>query len=80
MHDYKLKLNERKTEIISIKRSLKSNITPHNLENFQIMKEDPHKKVLPSAEVILGVFFDNNLSFNENFNSIVKTCNSHLRR
>ena len=80
MHDYELKLSEWKTEIILIKGSLKYNITPHVLENLQIMKNDPYKKVRPSVAVKdLGVYFDNNLSFNEHFNSIVKTSNYHLQ-
>jgi hypothetical protein len=74
MHERKLKLNEGKTEVILINGGLNHPALQPKDINLGI-------DVLPKNTVKnLGVIFDSKLSFIDHFNSIVKTCNFHMRR
>lgn len=75
MHERKLKLNEGKTEIIFINGTLNNDILTQS-QNTTLIKD-----IRPSTSIRdLGLIIDSKLSFSDHFNSVIKTCNYHLRR
>ena len=71
----KLKLNDGKTEIIIIKGNLR-NIP---LENFGVINFGGTQLVPREFAKNLGVVLDSSLSFRPHIDSVVKTCNFHIR-
>ena len=75
MNGRKLKLNDGKTEIIIVKGNLRSNV----VEEFGDL-ELPCAHLCPSVSARnLGIIFDSMLNFKNHINSVVKTCNYHIR-
>lgn len=75
MHERKLKLNEGKTEIILINGLLKNNFV-NDVNNIVLIKN-----VQPVESVRdLGLILDSQLSLRSHFNTVIKSCNYHLRR
>ena len=75
MNGRKLKLNDGKTEIFFVKGNLRSNV----VEEFGGL-ELPCAHLCPSVSARnLGIIFDSMLNFNNYINSVVKTCNYHIR-
>ena len=75
MNGRKLKLNDGKTEIIIVKGNLRSNV----VEEFGDL-ELPCTHLCPSVSARnLGIIFDSMLNFKNHINSVVKTCNYHIR-
>ena len=71
----KLKLNESKTDILLVKGGLRVNIETE----FGIL-ELGNLQLHPSPSVKnLGITFDSSLDFKYHINSLVKTCNYHIR-
>ena len=71
----KLKLNDGKTDIVIVKGNLRS-----DLETEFDALEMGGVQLYPSASVRnLGVIFDSNLNFKYHINSLVKSCNYHIR-
>ena len=71
----KLKLNDGKTEIIVIKGNLKN--VP--VANFGVLNLGDTQLVPCESAKNLGVVLDSSLSFRPHIDSIVKTCNFHIR-
>ena len=71
----KLKLNDGKTEIIVIRGNLRNFSVP----NFGVMNFGDTQLVPCESAKNLGVVLDSSLSFRFPINSIVKTCNIHIR-
>ena len=71
----KLKLNDGKTEIIVIRGNLRN--VP--VANFGVMSFGDTQLVPCESAKNLGVVLDSSLSFRSHINSIVKTCNFHIR-
>ena len=71
----KLKLNDGKTEIIVILR----NLTNVSVANFGVMSFGDTQLVPCESAKNLGVVLDSSLSFRTYKDSIVKTCNFHIR-
>ena len=75
MCERKLKLNDRKTEIMLVKGNMRSGQTEEfgnlDLGDFQLTP-------VPFAKN-LGVLFDSALNFKNRVNSLVRTCNFHIR-
>ena len=71
----KLKLNDGKTEIIVIRRSLRN----VSVANFGVMSFGNTQLVHCESAKNLGVVLDSSLSFRFHIDSIVKTCNFHIR-
>ena len=75
MNGRKLKLNDGKTDIIIVKGNLRSNV----VEEFGDL-ELPCAHLCPSVSARdLGIIFDSMLNFKNHINSVVKTCNYHIR-
>ena len=75
MNGRKLKVNDGKTEIIIVKGNLRSNV----VEEFGDL-ELPCTYLCPSVSARnLGIIFDFSLNFKNHINSVVKTCNYHIR-
>ena len=75
MNGRKLKLNDGKTEIIIVKGNLRSKV----VEKFGDL-ELPCAHLCPSVSARnLGIIFDSMLNFKNHINSVVKTCNYHIR-
>lgn len=71
----KLKLNDGKTEIIIVKGNLRSNVAAE-FGTFELAGAHLH----PAVSVRnLGVMFDSSLNFKDHINSLVKSCNYHIR-
>ena len=71
----KLKLNESKTDILLVKGGLRVNIETE----FGVL-ELGDLRLHPSPSVKnLGITFDSSLDFKHHINSLVKTCNHHIR-
>ena len=70
----KLKLNDRKTEII-----IRGNLRNVSVANFGEMSFGDTQLVPCESAKNLGVVFDSSLSFTSQIDSIVKTCNFHIR-
>ena len=71
----KLKLNESKTDILLVKGGLRVDIETEfgalDLGDLQLY---------PSSSVKnLGITFYSNLNFKHHINSVIKTCNYHMR-
>ena len=75
MHDNKLKLNDKKTEILVIRGNLITNLSPQ----FGNLLFDDSQLTPVSLVRNLGVMFDENISFAKHINSIVSKCHYHLR-
>ena len=71
----KLKLNDGKTEIIVIWGNLRN----VSLANFGVMSFGNTQLVPCESAKNLGVVLDSSLSFRSHVDSIVKTCNFHIR-
>ena len=71
----KLKLNDGKTEIIVIRGNLRN--VP--VANFGVMSFGNTQLVPFESAKNLGVVLDSSLSFRSHVDSIVKTCNFHIR-
>ena len=71
----KLRLNDDKTEIIAIEGNLRN----VSVANFGVMSFGDTKLVPCESAKNLGVVLDSSLSFRSHINSIVKTCNFHIR-
>ena len=72
----KLKINPDKTEALVIQT--KNNLHPWSLDKIQLERND--EPIVPSLMVEnLGIMFDEYLTFEEQIDSVVKVCNSHLR-
>ena len=75
MNGRKLKLNDGKTEIITVKGNLTSNV----VEEFGDL-ELPCAHLCPSVSARnLGIIFDSMLNLKNHINSVVKICNYHIR-
>ena len=75
MCERKLKLNDRKTEIVLVKGNLRGSQT----EEFGSLDlGDFHLTPVPCAKN-LGVLFDSALDFKNHVNSLVRSCNFHIR-
>ena len=71
----KLKLNDGKTEIIVIRGNLRN----VSVANFGEMSFGDNQLVPCESAKNLGVVLDSLLSFISHIDSIVKTCNFHIR-
>ena len=71
----KLKLNDGKTEIIVIRGNLRN----VSVANFGVMSFGDTQLVPCESAKNLGVVLDSSLSFRSHIDSIVKTCNFHIR-
>ena len=71
----KLKLNDGKTEIIVIRGNLRN----FPVANFGVMSFGDTQLVLCEFEKNLGAVLDSSLSCRSHIDSIVKTCNFHIR-
>ena len=71
----KLKLNDGKTEIIVIPGNLRN----VSVANFGVMSFGDTQLVPCESAKNLGVVLDSSLSFRSHIDSIVKTCNFHIR-
>ena len=71
----KLKLNDGKAEIIVIRGNLRN----VSVANFGIMSSGEIQLVPCESAKNLGVVLDSSLSFRSHIDSIVKTCNFHIR-
>ena len=71
----KLKLNDGKTEIIVIRGNLRN--VP--VANFGVMNFGDTQLVPSESAKNLGVVLDSSLSFRPHVDSIIKTCNFHIR-
>ena len=75
MCERKLKLNDRKTEIMLVRGNLRGDEAEEfgnlDLGDFQLTPV-PHAKNL-------GVLFDSALNFKNHVNSLVRSCNFHIR-
>ena len=75
MLERKLKLNESKTDILLVKGGLRVDIETEfgalDLGNLQLYPSPSVKN--------LGITFDSSLNFKHHINSLVKTCNYHIR-
>ena len=71
----KLKLNDVKTEIIVIRGNLRN----VSVANFGVMSFSDTQLVPCESAKNLGVVLDSSLSFRSHIDSIVKTCNFHIR-
>ena len=71
----KLKLNDGKTEIVVIRGNLRNFSVP----NFGVMNFSDTQLVPCESAKNLGIVLDSSLSFRFPINSIVKTCNIHIR-
>ena len=71
----KLKLNDGKTEIIVIRGNLRN----VSVLNFGVMSFGDTQLVPCESTKNLGVVLDSSLSFRSHIDSIVKTCNFHIR-
>ena len=75
MKERKLKLNDCKTEVMVVRGNLRRNLVNDfgvlNLGNVELAPVETAKN--------LGVLFDSSLSFRNHINSVVKTCNYHIR-
>ena len=75
MNGRKLKLNDDKTEIIIVKGNLRSNVV-EEFGDFEL----PCAHLCPLVSAMnLGIIFDSSLNFKNHINSVVKTCNYHIR-
>ena len=71
----KLKLNDGKTEVIDIQEDLRN----VSVANFGVMSFGDTQLVPCESAKNLGVVLDSSLSFRSHIDSIVKTCNFHIR-
>ena len=71
----KLKLNDGKTEIIVIRGNLRN----FSVANFGVMSFGDTQLVPHESTKNLDVVLDSSLSFRSHIDSIVKTCNFHIR-
>ena len=71
----KLKLNDGKTEIIVIRGNLRN----VSIANFGVMSFGDTQLVPCESAKNLGVVLDSSMSFRSHIDSIVKTCNFHIR-
>ena len=71
----KLKLNDGKTEIIVIRRYLRN----VSVAKFGVMSFGDTQLVTCESAKNLGVVLDSSLSLGSHIDSIVKTCNFHIR-
>ena len=75
MNGRKLKLNDGKIEIIIVKGHLRSNV----VEEFGDLELPCAHLCLSVSARNLGIIFDSMLNFKNHINSVVKTCNYHIR-
>ena len=71
----KLKLNDGKTDIIVIRGNLRN----VSVATFGVMSFGDTQLVSCESKKNLGVVLDSSLSFRSHIDSIVKTCNFHIR-
>ena len=75
MCERKLKLNDRKTEIMLVRGNMRDSLT----EEFGNLDLGDHQLTPVSCAKNLGVLFDSALNFKNHINSVVRGCNFHIR-